>query len=104
MNAVQLWKRVRRADKPTAVIVGMGNLLLCGMLLLMLIGGTLIFEATTREQETAAQRLAGQIFGYWLVGGLMLFSVLGMTRALFSHLATMFLPPVVLILILAFLM
>ncbi|WP_241518667.1 hypothetical protein [Streptomyces sp. CB03238] len=75
----------------------MANLLLCGLLLLMLIGGVLIFEATTREQETAAQQLAARIFGYWLAGGLLLFSVLRMMRALFSHLATMLLPPLVLI-------
>lgn len=37
--------------------------------------------------------------GCWLVGGLALFSVLGMTRALFAHLATMLGTPVVLFLI-----
>ncbi|WP_445525533.1 hypothetical protein [Streptomyces cyslabdanicus] len=87
-------------DKPVAVIVGVGNLLLSGVLFLMMIGGVLGFEATTREQESAAQTLAGQIFGCWLAGGLLLFSVLGMTRALFSHLATMFFTPVALTLVL----
>ncbi|MFF8609575.1 hypothetical protein ACF06X_27020 [Streptomyces sp. NPDC015346] len=102
MNAAQLWRRVRQADKSAAVIVGMGNLVLCGLLLPMLIGGVLIFEATTQEQETTAQHLAAQVFGYWFAGGLMLFSMLRMTRTLFSHLATMLLPPVALILSVAF--
>lgn len=102
MNAAQLWKRAREKDQSAAVIVGLGNLLLCSLLLLMMIGGVLIFEATTREQETAAQHLVAQIFGYWLAGGLMLFSVLRMMRTLFSHLATLLLPPLALILSLAF--
>ncbi|MGW5127057.1 hypothetical protein ACWEQ7_24035 [Streptomyces sp. NPDC004069] len=70
------------------------------MLFLMMIGGALGFEATTREQETAARTLAGQACGCWLAGGLLLFSVLGMTRALFSHLATMLFTPVALALVL----
>ena len=61
------------------------------------------FGSTTREQETAARILSGQIFGCWLAGGLMLFSVLGMTRVLFSRLATMLFTPVALILILTLL-
>lgn len=102
MNAAPLWRRIRQSDKSAAVIVGLGNLLLCGLLLPMLIGGVLIFEATTREQERTAQHLAAQTFGYWLAGGLLLFSLLRMTRTLFSHLATMLLPPVALILWFAF--
>ncbi|MEV7422319.1 hypothetical protein [Streptomyces sp. NPDC091212] len=101
MGAIQLWRRVRQADKPVAVTVGTGNVLLCGGLFLMMIGGALgLFEATTREQETAARTLAGQIFGCWLASGLMLFSLMGMFRSLFSHLVTMLAPPVILILIL----
>jgi len=75
-------------------------MLLCGVLFVMAIGGMLLFEAASREQETAARYLAGQIFGCWLAGGLMLFSVLGMTRALFSHLTTMLFTPTTLFLIL----
>ncbi|WP_253266236.1 hypothetical protein [Streptomyces sp. 6-11-2] len=100
MSAIQLWRRVRRVDKPVAVIVGVGNLLLCVVLFFMAIGGVLSFGASTREEETAAWILAGQIFGCWLVGGLMLFSVLVMARALFSHLATMLFTPIALTLIL----
>ncbi|MEV5433330.1 hypothetical protein [Streptomyces sp. NPDC052701] len=103
MSAIQLWRRARRADKPVAVIVGVGNMLLCGVLFVMVIGGLLGFGATTREQETAARILAGQIFGGWLAGGLMLLFMLGMTRALFSHLATMLFTPAALILILVLL-
>jgi len=87
-------------DKPVALIVGLGNMLLCGVLFVMAIGGLLCFEAATRGQETTARNLAGQIFGCWLTGGLMLFSVLGMTRALFSHLTTMLFTPTALFLIL----
>ncbi|TGZ11655.1 hypothetical protein E5Z02_03595 [Streptomyces rhizosphaericola] len=100
MSAIQLRRRVRRADKPVAVIVGVGNMLLCGVLFMMMIGGLPGFEATTREQETSARILAGQIFGGWLAGGLLLLFMLGMTRASFSHLATMLFTPIALILIL----
>ncbi|MFD9004534.1 hypothetical protein ACFV0T_26835 [Streptomyces sp. NPDC059582] len=102
MSAIGLWRQARRADRPAAVIVGEGNLLLCGVLFLMMIGGILAFQATTPAEEFAARRLAGQIFGCRLAGGLMLFSLLGMVRALFTHLATMA-PPAALILVLALL-
>ncbi|WP_199487144.1 hypothetical protein [Actinomadura logoneensis] len=84
-----IWRRVRRADKTAAVVVGAVNVPLCGVLFALLIG----FGATTREQEDAAQVLGGQILGVWFVGGLLLFSVLAMTRALFVHLATMVFTP-----------
>ncbi|MEV6672030.1 hypothetical protein [Streptomyces sp. NPDC051162] len=58
------------------------------------------FEATTREQENAAQQLAIPVFGCWLAAGLTLFLILGMPRALLSHLTTMFLPPSALTLLL----
>ncbi|MEH0634304.1 hypothetical protein QBA35_13190 [Streptomyces bottropensis] len=44
-------------------------------------------------EETAAWQLAGRIYGWWLLGGLVLFPVLGLTRALVVHLATMIATP-----------
>ncbi|MDX2522883.1 hypothetical protein ACSCB1_18960 [Streptomyces europaeiscabiei] len=85
----------RRADQRVAVVVGAGDLLLCCVLLLVAVGA-LFVEPTTREQETVAWHLAGRIYGYWLVGGLVLFPVLRMTRTLVVHLATMIVTPVVL--------
>ncbi|MFE7837905.1 hypothetical protein ACFU53_18220 [Streptomyces sp. NPDC057474] len=58
--------------------------------------GALFVEPTTREQENEAWHLAGRIYGYWLVGGLALFPVLGMTRTLVVHLTTMIVAPVAL--------
>lgn len=85
----------RRADQRFAVVVGVGDLLLCCVLLLVAVGA-LFVEPTTREQETEAWHLAGRIYAYWLVGGLVLFPVLRMTRTLVVHLATMIVTPVVL--------
>lgn len=93
---VQLWRRARQADGPGAVIVGTANLLLLCVLLLLMIGATPFPEPTTLAEEDAAERLGAQLFGCWLAGGLVLFLVLGMVRTLFSHLATMLLPPVAL--------
>ncbi|QEU87478.1 hypothetical protein CP969_24450 [Streptomyces viridosporus T7A] len=99
MNALRLRRRVRRLDRPVSTVVGTGDLLLCGVLLLTATG-VLFHEPTTREEESAAFGLAGQVYGYWLVGGLALFSVLGMPRTLLAHLAVMLLSPVVLFLLL----
>lgn len=73
-------------------------MLLCVVLLLMAVG-VLFLEPTTREEEADAWGVAGRIYGYWLVGGLVLFSVLRMGRTLLAHLATMLGAPVVLFLI-----
>lgn len=98
VGAIRLRRRARQADRPVAVVVGVGDLLLCGVLLLTAIG-VLFFEPTTRAEEADAWGVAGRVYGYWLAGGLVLFSVLGMTRTLLAHLATMLGAPVVLFLI-----
>ncbi|MEV4432777.1 hypothetical protein [Streptomyces sp. NPDC049585] len=95
MNVRRLRRRARRADGKAARLVGVGNVLLCGVLFLVAIGGVGFFEATTRAQETAWADAAGSVYGCWLAGGLMVFSVLGMMRTLLTHLTTMFLVPVV---------
>lgn len=97
MGAVRVWRSVRRADGPAAYAVVAVNLLLCPVLLAMMTGGVLGFEATTREEELAAQALGARIFGCWLVGGLVVFSALGMARSLVGHLATLLLTPAVLL-------
>ncbi|GAA3302097.1 hypothetical protein GCM10020295_46960 [Streptomyces cinereospinus] len=71
----------------------MVNVLLCCGLLPLATGGLPGAGATTREQENAAQELAFQIFGCWFLGGLLLFAVLGLGRALCVHLATLLLAP-----------
>ncbi|GGZ07905.1 hypothetical protein [Streptomyces poonensis] len=100
MNVIRLRRRAREADRPVAAVLGTVDALLSCVLFWMLIGSPLFVETTTREQETAAQFLGLQIFGCWLVGGLVLFSVLGMTRTVLSHLAAMLLTPVALVLML----
>ncbi|WP_320777236.1 hypothetical protein [Streptomyces sp. CRN 30] len=55
------------------------------------------FEVTTLEEENAAEALVFRTFGGWLVGGLLLFAVLGMGRTLLSHLASLLLPPAALL-------
>ncbi|WP_307835228.1 hypothetical protein [Streptomyces adelaidensis] len=97
--AIRLRRRARQADRPVAVGVGAGDLLLCGVLLLVAVG-VLGFEPTTREEEADAWGLAGRIYGYWLAGGLVVFSVLGMVRSLLTHLVMMLVAPVALFLIL----
>lgn len=73
-------------------------MLLCVVLLLMAVG-VLFLEPTTRAEEADAWTVAGRIYGCWLAGGLVLFAVLGMTRTLLAHLATMLGAPVVLFLL-----
>ncbi|MZD21190.1 hypothetical protein GTY82_28875 [Streptomyces sp. SID5476] len=85
-------RQIRRADRRVAVGVGAGNVLLCCVLLLVAVG-VLFVEPVTRAEETAAWQLAGRIYGWWLLGGLVLFPVLGLTRALVVHLATMIATP-----------
>ena len=58
--------------------------------------GALLVEPATWEEETEAWHLVARIHGYWLVGGLVLFPVLRMTRALVVHLTAMIVTPVVL--------
>jgi hypothetical protein len=65
---------------------------LCCALLLVAVGA-LFVEPATRAEETAAWHLAGRIYGWWFLGGLVLFPVLGMTRALAVHLTTMIATP-----------
>ncbi|QDY75301.1 hypothetical protein [Streptomyces qinzhouensis] len=105
MNAVnavlQFRRRMRRADRPAAAAVAIGNLLLLAALAAIAVGLVPGFEPDTRERESAAQKQAGRVFGYWLAGGLLVFASLGMTRALFTHVTTMLAPPAALILILA---
>ncbi|MER8070701.1 hypothetical protein ABTZ59_20650 [Streptomyces sp. NPDC094034] len=100
MSGIRVWESARRRDKPTAVIIGAGNLLMSSVLFLMMIGTVPFYEITTREQETAAQHTAIRIFGGWLAAGLVLFLVLGMRRTALSHLTMMLVPPAALILIL----
>ncbi|MFJ1647879.1 hypothetical protein [Streptomyces sp. NPDC088258] len=101
MSAIHIWRRVRGWDKPAAVVVAAGNVLLCCVLFVMMIGGLPGFvEVTTGEQESAARTLTAQIFGCWLAGGLMIFSLMAMFRTLFSHLVTLLIPPAALIVML----
>lgn len=95
IRAIRLRRRIRSADTRVAVGVGAGDLLLCCVLLLVAVGVWFV-EPTTSEEETQAWHLAGRIYGYWLLSGLVLFPVLGMTRTLVVHLTAMIVAPVVL--------
>ncbi|MFE7763112.1 hypothetical protein [Streptomyces sp. NPDC057438] len=77
------------------VVVGAVNVLLCCVLLLVAVG-VLFVEPVTRAEETAAWHLAGRIYGWWFLGGLVLFPVLGMVRTSAVHLTTMIATPGVL--------
>ncbi|MFE7572522.1 hypothetical protein ACFU76_37230 [Streptomyces sp. NPDC057539] len=99
MGGIRVWESTRRRDKPTAVIIGAGNLLMSSVLCLMMIGALPFYELTTREQETAAQQTAIPIFGGWLAAGLVLSLVLGMRWTALSHLTTMLVPPAALLLL-----
>ncbi|MFI1420585.1 hypothetical protein ACH4VX_21865 [Streptomyces sp. NPDC020731] len=94
-SAVRVWRRVRRADRSVAPFVAAGSALVGGVLLLLAIG--VIGDPATRAEETAAQGLALRIFGCWLLGGVVLFAVLGMTRALLGHLAALLLTPLAIV-------
>lgn len=90
------YRRVRRADTPVAVLVGMGDVLLCGWLFLMLIATGITFGAPDERQQAemdAAEQLAQQLYFGWLAGGLLLFGVLRLSRSALTHLVCMVLPP-----------
>ncbi|MDX3522312.1 hypothetical protein [Streptomyces scabiei] len=93
----RLRRHVRAVDGRgvAGVVVGVGNVLLCCVLLLVAVG-VLFVEPATRAEETAAWHLAGRIYGWWFLGGLVLLPALGMTRTLAVHLATMIAAPAVL--------
>lgn len=93
MSVLRVWKRVRRSDRSVALFVMAANALAGGILLWLAIGG--IGNPATREEETAAQELALRIYGWWLVGGAVLFAALGLPRTLIGHLAALLLTPVV---------
>ncbi|MDX2914897.1 hypothetical protein PV517_40290 [Streptomyces griseiscabiei] len=101
-RARRLRGRIRERDGRVAAGVGAVDVLVCGVLLLVAVGA-LFAEPTTREQETEAWHLAGRIYGWWFVGGLVLLPVLGAVRAAVVHLATMIAAPVALTLILVLL-
>lgn len=96
MSVVSIWRLTRRADRRVAVVVAVSDVLLSILLFLKAIGQPPLFEAMTREEETANWHFAVPVFGCWLLGGLTLFSVLAMPRTLLSHLAAMLLPPIAL--------
>ncbi|MEV0694030.1 hypothetical protein [Streptomyces sp. NPDC050388] len=78
--------------------VGVGDLLMCGVLLLVAVG-VVGAEPTTRAEETAAWHTAGELYVGWLAVGLVFFAVLGMTRSLLTHVAMMLISPVLLVLL-----
>ncbi|MDQ1035265.1 hypothetical protein QFZ75_001681 [Streptomyces sp. V3I8] len=94
MSAIRPWAQARLTDKTVSVIVGVGDLLMCGVLLLMSIG-VLGAEPTTGAEETAAWHRAGELYVGWLLGGTILFAVSGMTRSLLAHVAMMLMSPVI---------
>ncbi|MFJ8935079.1 hypothetical protein ACIRL0_05085 [Streptomyces sp. NPDC102365] len=99
MSATSPWAQVRLIDRTVYVFVGAGDLLLCGVLLLMAIG-VVGAEPTTGAEETAAWRNAGELYVGWLSGGAVLLAVLGMKRSLLAHVVAMLMSPVIVFLLL----
>ncbi|MDT3725240.1 hypothetical protein ROS62_10160 [Streptomyces sp. DSM 41972] len=95
MNGIAVWKRVRRSDRAVAPFAVVVSALVGVMLLWLAIGG--IGDPATLEQENAAEELALGLFGCWLLGGAVLYAVLGMFRALLGHLAALLVAPLAVI-------
>ncbi|MBO1332712.1 hypothetical protein [Streptomyces sp. VRA16 Mangrove soil] len=93
MSVIRPSGQTGRTDRSVAVIVVLGDLLVCVVLLLMSIGAV-GSEPTTRAQETAAWHSAGKMYVGCLVVGVASFAVLRMPRALLAHVATMLLSPI----------
>ncbi|MDP9680782.1 hypothetical protein AB0E75_09315 [Streptomyces griseoviridis] len=91
MSPMELWRRARRADGPAAPVVCVANSLLGCLLLLLAIG--VFTDPATRAEESALQGLGLRIFLSWLLGGAVLFAVLGMARTLLWHVTALLLAP-----------
>ncbi|MCX2181886.1 hypothetical protein KV205_15280 [Streptomyces sp. SKN60] len=103
-DAVGWYRRIRRADTPVAVLVGLMNVLLCGMLFMMVMASGITFgapDATQQAEMDAAGRLAEQLYLGWLAGGLLLFGLFRLPRTAVAHLLCMLVPPAVLVAYLA---
>jgi hypothetical protein len=98
-DGVGWYRRIRRADALVAVLVGVGDVLLCGMLLMMVMASGITFGAPDETQQAdmdATSRLASHLYFGWLAGGLLLLGLFRLPRSALAHLLCMVVPPAVL--------
>ncbi|WP_137989740.1 hypothetical protein [Streptomyces vilmorinianum] len=103
-DGVGWYQRVRRADALVAVLVGVGDLLLCGVLYMMVIASGITFgapDATQQAEMDATKQLTERLYFGWLAGGLLLFGLFRLPRSVLTHLVCMVVPPAVLLAYLA---
>ncbi|MFI1016230.1 hypothetical protein [Streptomyces sp. NPDC020965] len=94
------YQRIRRADAPVAVLIGVGDVLLCGVLLMLVIASGITFGAPDETQQAeiaATNRLAEGLYFGWLAGGLLLFGLFRLRRTVLTHLVCMVVPPAALL-------
>lgn len=90
------YRRVRRADALVAVVVGTGDVLLCGALFVMVLAASFSIggpDAAQQAEMEATNRLAGRLYVGWLAGGLLLFGLFGLFRSALTHVVCMVAPP-----------
>lgn len=98
-DGVGWYRRIRRADALVAVLVGVGDVLLCGMLLMMVMASGITFgapDATQQAEMDATNHLARQLYLGWLTVGLLLLGLFRLPRSALAHLLCMVVPPAVL--------
>ncbi|MFF5125913.1 hypothetical protein ACFY41_03075 [Streptomyces syringium] len=103
-NSVGWYRRIRRADAPVAVLVGVGGILLCGVLFMMAIASGITFGAPDETQQAemdATNQLVDRLYFGWLAGGLLLFGLFRLPRSVLTHLVCMVMPPAALLVYLA---
>lgn len=103
-NSAGWYRRVRRADPPVAVLAGVGDILLCGVLFWMAIASGITFGAPDETQQAemdATNQLAERLYFGWLAGGLLLSGLFRLTRSALTHLVCMVVPPAALLAYLA---
>ncbi|WP_426567342.1 hypothetical protein [Streptomyces canus] len=99
-DGVGWYRRIRRADAPVAVLAGVGDVLLCGVLYMMVIASGITFgapDATEQAEMDATNQLAERLYFGWLAGGLLLFGLFRLPRSVLTHLVCMFVPPAALL-------
>ncbi|MFF9148234.1 hypothetical protein ACF1BN_25615 [Streptomyces sp. NPDC014861] len=91
-DGVGWYRRMRRADAPVAVLVGVGDILLCGVLYMMIIASGITFggpDETQQAEMDATHQLAERLYFGWLAGGLLVFSLFRLPRSVLTHLVCM---------------
>ncbi|MFI7008473.1 hypothetical protein [Streptomyces sp. NPDC050145] len=96
MSLLMSRARARLTPGTVAALVAVGDLLVCGVLLLVGLG-SIGAAPTTGAEESAAWESAGWLYAGWLVGGLVLFAALWRTLGALVHVAAMLVSPFVVV-------